>query len=170
MKKNKLPRGAKEIPDFPRYYATKSGDIWSGPKYGRPTYRKLNPGTGASGCLEVNLYVGKKRLHKKVHQLILKTFVGPRLRGLECRHLNGNPQDNRLNNLCWDTHANNMADTIKHKTSTRGEKNHHAKLNALQVRVIRHLLKFKTLKHREIAQIFGVVRQTISSINCGKAW
>lgn len=35
---------------------------------------------------------------------------------MECRHLNGNPVDNRLENLCWGTHSENEYD--KHRGRT----------------------------------------------------
>lgn len=53
---------------------------------------------------------------RAVHQLVLETFVGPRPEGQETRHLNGDPADNRLENLCWGTPKENHADQISHGT------------------------------------------------------
>jgi hypothetical protein len=58
-----------------------------------------------------------KRHHRRfVHHLVLETFISPRSEGLECRHLNGNPADNRLQNLSWGTHSENELDKVKHGT------------------------------------------------------
>ena len=53
-----------------------------------------------------------------VHRLMLEAFVGPCPEGMESRHLDGNAENNRLDNLCWDTHDENMKDKIRHGTST----------------------------------------------------
>lgn len=45
-----------------------------------------------------------------VHRLVLESFVGPCPPGMEACHANGNGFDNRLENLRWDTHENNMAE------------------------------------------------------------
>jgi hypothetical protein len=49
-----------------------------------------------------------------VHVLVLNAFVGPCPLGMETRHLNGKPYDNRLSNLCWGTPVENAADAIRH--------------------------------------------------------
>ena len=45
-----------------------------------------------------------------------------------------------------------------------------AKLNKEQVKIIKYLLKNSDLLQREIAEIFGVSRESISGINRGKTW
>lgn len=45
-----------------------------------------------------------------VHRLVLESFVGPCPPGMEACHNNGNGFDNRVENLRWDTHENNMRD------------------------------------------------------------
>ena len=51
-----------------------------------------------------------------VHELMLLAFVGERPhKHAVCRHLNGNPLDNRLNNLRWGTRAENYADGVEHR-------------------------------------------------------
>lgn len=63
-----------------------------------------------SGYPEVNIN-GHARL---VHQLVLSAFVGPRPQGLVTCHNNGDPADNRLENLRYDTQAANVRDTVRH--------------------------------------------------------
>src|SRR5262245_15574121 len=40
---------------------------------------------------------------RSVHHLVLEAFVGPRPSGMEARHLNDDPSDNRLVNLAYGT-------------------------------------------------------------------
>jgi len=61
---------------------------------------------------------GAKRV-RMVHVLVLEAFVGPRPEGLEGCHGNGDPQDNRVTNLRWDTHHENMLDGARHGTMGR---------------------------------------------------
>lgn len=51
---------------------------------------------------------------RRVHQLVLEGFVGPRPDGLITRHLNGKPGDNRLENLAYGTMKENAADALAH--------------------------------------------------------
>lgn len=59
-----------------------------------------------------------------VHHLVLEAFVGPRPIGKECRHLNGNPVDNRLANLQWGTSSENSFDVVRHGHNRNALKTH----------------------------------------------
>jgi len=154
------------IPGFSDYFATKDGRIWS-----RITkrYLALNT-TDKKGRYRVCLRKNGEYYWRLVHRLILETFVGPCPDGMECCHYNGNPGDNRLENLRWDTNKANKQDAIRHDTFARGEKSGRAKLNNLQVRIIRQLLNFKSLSQTKIGKIFNVDQNLISYINCNKIW
>lgn len=47
---------------------------------------------------------------RKVHQLVLEAFVGPRPKGYEACHKNDVSTDNRLENLYWGTREQNVSD------------------------------------------------------------
>jgi predicted XRE-type DNA-binding protein len=106
----------------------------------------------------------------------LETFIGTCPSGMECRHLDGNPRNNKLDNLCWGTHSNNMKDRTKHgnfnwlKPNNRGELHGKAKLNNWIIRIIKQLLKQDELSQKEIGQIFKIGQSEISNINTGKRW
>lgn len=51
-----------------------------------------------------------------VHRQVLKAFHGEPLPGDECRHLNGIPTDNQLENLEWGSHSENAVDQVAHGT------------------------------------------------------
>lgn len=48
-----------------------------------------------------------------VHRLVLLSHIGPAPDGSVARHLNDNPQDNRLVNLVWGTQSENEQDKIR---------------------------------------------------------
>lgn len=52
-----------------------------------------------------------------VHRLVGEAFIGPRPDGLDTRHLNGNSEDNRIENLTYGTKRENQADSIRHGTN-----------------------------------------------------
>jgi len=63
-----------------------------------------------TGHKHVILSAEGRRLASTVHRLVMLAFVGPRPAGMEIRHLNGIPDDNRLINLAYGTAAENAAD------------------------------------------------------------
>ncbi len=72
--------------------------------------RILKPAPSNSGHLYVVL--GHGEAGKPVHQLVMKAFVGEAPQGMEVRHLNGNPTDNRLENLQYGTRTENILDVF----------------------------------------------------------
>lgn len=52
-----------------------------------------------------------------VHHLVMFAFIGPRPDGMECCHWDGDPTNNRVDNLRWDTPKGNAADKIRHGTA-----------------------------------------------------
>jgi hypothetical protein len=50
-----------------------------------------------------------------IHRLVLTAFVGPCPPGCEASHINGDRADNRLANLVWETHAENMRRVPAHR-------------------------------------------------------
>lgn len=67
----------------------------------------------------VVLSVSSRRKTWCVHALVCASFHGPRPSGMEVRHLNGNPEDNRAENLTWGTQEENELDKVRHGTSRR---------------------------------------------------
>lgn len=169
---NKLPKEARKILNFPGYYITKNGKIWSEPKKG--VHKRgmfLKPQILNHGQVFVDLYKNNLRYHRSISRLVLETFIGLCPKGMECCHYNDIPNDNRLENLRWDTRSENAKDSFKNgKQDNKGENHSQAKLNNLQVRIIRRLLEFGTLKQKEISQFFNVLPSTISRIKHRVRW
>lgn len=59
-----------------------------------------------------------------VHRLVLESFVGPCPEGWECCHNDGDPTNNRLENLRWDTRSNNGHDRVRHGNHLYANKTH----------------------------------------------
>lgn len=74
----------------------------------------VNP---VAGYHQYNLFVDRRPIYATAHALVLAAFVGPRPDGLCARHLDGNPANNRLDNLAYGTYAENMQDKRRHGTN-----------------------------------------------------
>jgi hypothetical protein len=68
------------------------------------------------GHILVNLAKNGRQTTYQIHRLVAEAFLGPMPSGLETRHLNGIPSDNRLANLAYGTRQENMRDKIIHGT------------------------------------------------------
>lgn len=106
---------------------------------------------------------------KHVHRLVLEAFVGPCPNGMECCHGDGNPQNNRLPNLRWDTRQANVKDSVMHGAHPRGERVGNAKLTADQVLSVRTAHRGgEAIKG--IARRLGVHQSTIQDIVHRRSW
>lgn len=102
-----------------------------------------------------------------IHRLVLTIFVGPPPTAAhECAHSDGNPANNRLDNLRWATSIENNADKFAHGTNASGERHGAAKLTEAAVREIRASKEF----HHVLAARFGVGRVAITKVKSGQRW
>lgn len=174
----------KPIAGYPNYCVTTDGRVWSKPR--RDSLGRACGGEWMRLCRDrggyayVRLCQDGERYTHKVHRLVLETFVGPCPPGLEGCHNNGDPADNRLENLRWDTRSANAKDAVRHGTSggfqskghtyTQGEGHGNAKLSESRVRQIVEQYRTGRFLQREIAGRYGVDRCTVSRIVTGKRW
>ena len=168
----------RQIPNFPDYEASTEGQIRSlertitqsnGSLRTFPS-KVLKPGKNTRGYLIVTLIApDRSRNTRSVHRLMLETFVGPRPEDLECRHLDGNHQNNTLVNLCWGTSGDNMADKIAHGTYVRGEKVGNSVLTEAHVCSI-YKKAHAGAQMDALAEEYGVTRQSIEAIKYRRNW
>ena len=152
------------IPGFTDYFVTRDGQIWK--SYGRHLKsQKMKRG----GYLRVTLSVNGIKNCILVHRLVLEAFVGPCPTGMEACHNNGDPSDNRLENLRWDTHLENMKDAVKQGTM-KGEIHSRALLTDDKVRAMRYLRNVAKFSLDDLAWQFDVSMAQIWRICNGEAW
>lgn len=84
----------------------------------------LSAKVNRDGHLFVSLCKEGKPKHWYVHTLVLTAFVGSRPDGMECLHRDGDPTNNRVENLRWNTSSQNKLDSVRHGTHVQARKTH----------------------------------------------
>jgi len=157
------------VKSLSRVIHRKDGSSW------KTKERILVPTLAGRGYLCIAIRGTHCRRRWYLHRLVLEAFVGPCPPGMECRHLNGKRNDNRLENLAWGTPKENGLDRIRHGTVSHdhgmpGERNHKAKLTEDNVREIRKVYAAGGMSQREIGLLYSVGQDTISSIVRRGTW
>lgn len=123
------------------------------------------------GYYRTTLTKNRTRYERKVHRLVLLTFVGAN--ALDCNHKNYNRSDNRLENLEYCTRAeNNYHRDLKEgarDNQCKGSLVHSAKLENKDILKIFKLRK-NGLTHKMIGVKLGVSRRAIGNILKRKIW
>lgn len=97
------------------YYASRDGYILS------PSGRKMSGtmdrrrGKEVAHRVRLTMTCAGERRYTTVHRLVCEAYHGPPPHeGAMVRHLNGNPTDNRPENLAWGDHDDNLLDLHLH--------------------------------------------------------
>jgi hypothetical protein len=111
----------------------------------------------------------QKRFH--VHRLIAQTFIPNPENNPEVNHKNGIKTDNRVQNLEWNTSAENRKHAKDNNLMKKGEKHSSSKLTEKNILAIRRLYKINPNFHKtNIAKKLGVRDTTIHKIIKNQRW
>ena len=155
----------KHIRKFPEYKITDQGVI-----IGK---RGLQLKSRDNGVYQYAfLFKDGQRYVKSIHHLVLENFSESRPDGKEANHKDGDKFNNWVENLEWVTRSENMrhAFMIGLINRKKGESHHNSKLRLGEVKLIRKILKGKTMTQWSIAQMFNVSPMAISRIKHRKRW
>lgn len=133
----------------------------------------LKPIITKSGYVNVCLTTGndESKITKRVHRLVADAFIENPDDKDEINHKDGNKENNRAENLEWVTRSENEQHAYDNNLVKvlKGSEKPLSKLNEEDVRNIRKEYEDGCLQI-ELAERYGVARQTISSIVNRKAW
>lgn len=134
-----------------------------------PRMMKLWP-QGRRGDLRVGLRSVTDHTDLLVSRLVLEAFVGPPPTDVhQANHLNGNPQDNRVENLEWATPKENAEHAARHNLVASGERASWAKLTDDDVRdIYTRYAAGETMLH--LAGEYGICESNVAAIVHGKTW
>lgn len=162
----------KDIPGYEgRYQASTEGRIRGKERdikirpLGKTPYIRRQPAQICSACIGSHGYlcVGLRKDQKSanatwelVHELVARTFIGPRPEGLQICHEDGDKLNNRITNLRYDSASENHIDVYR-----AGGK--YGKLSTEDVRNIRDAMA-NGENDKEIAARYGLSTQSIRNI------
>lgn len=163
----------KPIPSLPEYEASSMGRLRRLPFYGqmpnggeRPYGGKITLGTlRKDSGRRAMVFKGK---NYKVHRLVCEAFHGPQPSGCVAMHLDGNPLNNRADNLAWGTQKENLnhKDFLKYCKERRGENSR--RVAAVSDSAAREIYN-STEPNVVLAQRYGIAPCTVSNIRSGRA-
>ncbi len=124
--------------------------------------------TKRNGYQTVNLTRDTCTKNHLVHRLVLAAFAGPS--ALECNHRNGVKGDNRLSNLEYVTHAENVRHAVEvlgKPIALHGASNPGARYTTEQVReIVRRRIAGESFA--ALRRDFGISRTHVSNLVSGK--
>lgn len=108
-----------EIDGYKNYLIYEDGRVYTNNK------RKgfLKPKKNENGYLRVGLYKNNKIKYFSIHRLVALAYISNPENKPEVDHKNRIITDNRVENLRWATHLENMQNKGMMKNNTSGEKN-----------------------------------------------
>lgn len=101
---------ALRIKDFPDYYITDTGDVysWNLSKNPNGRIKRLKPLHSKDGYYRIDFMKEKKHYTKSIHRLVAEAFIPNPENKRTVNHKNGIKSDNRVENLEWNTHSENL--------------------------------------------------------------
>ena len=155
-----------QVQAAPSYWVSSDGRVASFVK----TPRVLKPiRLGLYHGVQLKHPEGKTRKHY-IHRLVLTSWTRPGDSGEQCRHLDGNRDNNDLGNLAWGSVSENHRDKDLHGTSPRGERNPMAVLSEKSVLQMREMRRLTGSSYKTIAAQFGVSVMTAYRAITGQSW
>lgn len=96
------------VAKFEKYIATKDGGIYS-----LHSNKYLKQAETKDGYLKTTLWKDGKGTTRKTHRFIAETFIENIDNKPQVNHINGDKKDNRVENLEWVTHQENMDHAVE---------------------------------------------------------
>jgi hypothetical protein len=144
----------KKIIDYPGYYATNEGDIYS-----EISDKNISTWVDNVGYKQCILYRDKKRCYKRVHRLIAETLIPNPNKYKQVNHIDGDKLNNHVENLEWTTNSKNTQHGYDNNL-------YHSTKRSIEINVYDLDNKFiNTYKSiRQASEDLSVNRKTLSAI------
>ena len=157
---------------YPDYEVSNKGNVRSwrpntSAKERPPVPKTMTPYKNMHGYITAHLRNDVKHGPVPIHILVCEAWHGARPnRQAQVRHLDGNKENNTLENLCWGTPKQNAQDRLVHGNQDWGESINTNKLTKEQVLAVLD----SPLSATELGKQYGVCKSTICRIRKGITW
>ena len=122
------------------------------------------------GYEQVSLCKNGITVRRSVHDLVAAAFLGPKPKGFEVNHINGNRSDNRACNLEYVTRKeNNHHGRYVLGHNPIGSKHGRSKITE-EIAMAIYKMRVSGKELTEVASTFGVSVSTVSMIASKKIW
>lgn len=163
----------KTVPGWDKYEVSNLGRVRRA-KPGKSTRvgKVLRPALNTCGYEQVKLCDNGREWNVRVHRLVAIAFLGNRSdTHTDVNHIDGDKLNNSASNLEWCTRGDNIRHAHANGLASdrKGESHPRAKLNEMQVRVIRRCVELG-LPHGYIAEVFGIHKSAPSHIASRRIW
>lgn len=136
----------------------------------KKTREDLRPLIAKNGYPTISIKCGAKRRKYLVHRLVAQAFVPGYSPELSVNHINGNKQDNRVENLEWVTLGTNTSLQWRDGlVDLRGEKHPNSKLTNADVRKIRELTA-SGVSNAAVGRMFNITDGMVCMIKKRRRW
>jgi hypothetical protein len=159
---------------FDSYYITTRGRLLSCKTHIKFLDNHLRNGYRSASLVSNDGVVRKEYVHRIMCAAFFGVETGHK-QGLVARHLDGNPENNRIENLAVGTFKENAEDRDRHGRTARGEKHGQSKMTARQVKMMRLLwenredMPFK-INYRTLGRMFNIAPSPAKSIVQRETW
>lgn len=163
-----------------QFLVTKDGRVFS-----EVTNKFLKPATDLSGYLRCAFKYNNKHTTFKVHRLVAECYIRNPLNKPQVNHKDGDKKNNKVDNLEWCTHQENMKHAIENglfnpkdipkekcinKNIKKGELNGCSKLTDEIVLEIRSKFNPRIYTREMLAKEYNVKASTIKDVILRKSW
>ena len=132
-----------------KYWITTFGRVFRAPCLKRPNWAELT-GEPNHGYVRIKLSIGSSIRRERVHRLVAKAFIENPENKPAVNHIDGNKQNNKLENLEWCTHSENEY----HSYRTLGKRHPRQLPKSVSIQAVK--LRNAGITVREIAEKLGV--------------
>lgn len=151
-------------PVYTKYLVSKDGVVRI-----KKNNRKNTP-RNMYGYKRITISYRGEVVNKSVHSLVLETFVGTRPLGLQINHIDGDKQNNSIDNLEYVTASQNLKHAYSIGLKNQKRENHNrAKLTEKLVNNIKTHIHMG-IRNKDIAEKYNVSASLISCIRRGTRW
>lgn len=152
----------KRIDNYPMYEISDRGEVRNS-----RTNKILGRRVDKDGYRQVQLYGNGPVVNHKVHRLVAEAFIPREPERDQVNHLNGDKEDNRVENLQWCTRSENTKHAyaeLQFKANIRPAILAHTKLDETKIRDAMELRE-EGLPVKEIARMYGVSIHSIYRVS-----
>jgi hypothetical protein len=154
------------IPEYSRYIVSRLGFVAhreTGEVLRTHLATKLYPAVGLTDDLS-----GRARI--RAHHIVASVFHGRKpFERAHVRHLDGDPTNNRWDNLCWGSAKDNGEDRVRHGTTNPGEANYAAELTDAGVTDIKRRVAAGE-EPKVVAADYGIADRYVYGLISGAKW